>query len=137
MALVIVGILAGTLLIGLGLSRGVMAADSAREAFMALGGRARSLAVQRGVPVRLKLSASQDRAWLETDDDGLVEVIHFHDTFGADVQALPGELTVCINTRGYADPECNNFGSAASVTFEAGGEYMLVTVYPLGQMITG
>ena len=55
--------------------------------------------------------------------------------YGADVHSLPAELTVCFNSRGYAEPSCNGFDNAATVTLIVAGEPLYLTIYPLGQMV--
>ena len=104
---------------------------SAREVFAGLVGKARARAIERGTTVELRAFTSGDSVALW--QDGAHWTTHqFQDV---DLHSAVGNLTLCMNARGFGDTDCNSFSTAAVISFVVGPSADTLTVLPLGQVI--
>ena len=133
-ALLIGSILTSIALAGYGNARGRFAVRGARNTFTSLHARARAQAIERGATVRLVVDVSGDSIYLRSGGSNL-ETIHFADEFNVDVRSSVGNLVLCMNTRGYADPDCNSFISIAKLTFLQSADSASLNILPMGQLV--
>ena len=114
---------------------GRFATNGARQTFIAMNARARAQAVEYGRTVRLNLDPSGDSVWLSRGGD-VLEVLDFGEEFDVNILTSTNSgLRVCMNARGFADTECNNFSSPVTVTFLLATDTASVRVLSLGQMV--
>ena len=114
---------------------GRFATKGARQTLMAMNARARAQAVEYGRTVRLNLDPGGDSVWLSRGNE-VLEVVDFHEEFDVDIRtSTNSNLTVCMNSRGFADTRCNNFASPVTVTFLLASDTSSVRLFSLGQMV--
>ena len=114
---------------------GRFATNGARQTFIAMNARARAQAVEYGRTVQLNLDPSGDSVWLSRGSD-VLEVLDFSEEFDVNIlTSTDSDLRVCMNARGFADMECNNFSSPVTVTFLLATDTASVRVLSLGQMV--
>lgn len=115
-------------------------ARNARDSFVYMAGRARSIAIERGAAVRLVIDPAQDRTWIQTGQTGVgqtLEELSYKGEFAADVTtSARGPVTVCYAPRGFALRSCSMPQStqAITVTFARGTHVYNARVRPLGQV---
>lgn len=136
---VMVALVVGTILISLTLDalgplQARMANRSAQQMFLSVHARARAYAVERGRTTRFRVDMAGDSAWFTFAGDR-VEKVDFRDRLGVDLQSSTASLTMCLTSRGFADLDCNSFGSPVTVDFVAGGETSSAEVQPAGQIV--
>ncbi len=136
----VVVILIGSVLTSMALTsygsvRGRFAVSGARNTYVALHARARAQAIEQGENVRLTAYPTGDSLVLETESGTRLEMIRYSGEFGVDIRATPVTVRVCMNSRGFADENCNNFTSATRVEFWAGTDSTSVEILPLGQLV--
>lgn len=136
---VVVTLLVGVLLTsmairGFGNTTSKMAVSQARNAFTSLHARARAVAIERGVDAELKIDEAGDSVWVEADGNR-IEHRDFAETMDVEIDSKPsGVITLCMSPRGFADVDCNSFGTKALVRFGQGQQYEIVEILPLGQI---
>lgn len=133
-ALLIGSILTSVALSSYGNARGAFAVRGARSTFASLHARARAQAIERGSTVRLLVDVTGDSVALWAGTDHL-ETVSFKDELNVDIRTSVGALRLCMNSRGYADTDCNNFTSAATITFWHNADSASVSLLPLGQLV--
>jgi prepilin-type N-terminal cleavage/methylation domain-containing protein len=133
-ALLIGSILTSIALSSYGNSRGRFAVRGARNTLTSLHARARAQAIERGATVRLVVDVSGDSIYLSSGGTNL-ETIHFADEFNVDIQSSSGNVTLCMNSRGYADTDCNSFTTTPKVTFWQNADSASVSILPMGQLV--
>ena len=57
----------------------------------------------------------------------------FQRVLGVDIQGT-GQLRLCMNARGFANTNCNSFGTTQTVVFAAGSNTAGVQIRPVGQL---
>ena len=103
----------------------------ARDAFLALHAESRAQAVVLEKNVLLHVDRDADSAWVSGAD---AKGVSFRD-LGVDV-AGTGVATICMTPRGFADADCNSFGTGTlELRFLQGPWSSSVSVLPLGQAI--
>jgi prepilin-type N-terminal cleavage/methylation domain-containing protein len=133
-ALLIGSILTSVALTSYGNARGRFAVRGAQNMFTSLHARARAQAIERGATVRLIVDVPGDSVYLWSGGTNL-ETVHFADDLHVDVRSSVGNIVLCMNTRGYADPDCNNFTGTARVAFVQNADSVSVLLLPLGQLV--
>ncbi len=141
--LVVVLMIAATML-GLGVTSLTRAsaergAISARDTYVWLARRGRTLAVQRGTNVKLSLRVSSQRARLLLGTT-VLDQVYFYDQYAAKPLLSSGNdsLVICYTPRGVASGSCSvPSGSTVpvtTVTFARGGRTASALVQALGQV---
>lgn len=135
----VIAILIGSILTSIALSsygnaRGRFAVRGARSTFASLHARARAQAIERGTTVRLLLDVAGDSVSLWVGADRL-ETLYFSDEFNVDIESSEGNLRLCMNSRGYADTDCNSFNVPVKLAFVSGGDAATLELLPLGQLV--
>jgi len=133
----VIALLVGSILTSIALSsygnaQGGFAVRGARTTFASLLARARAQAIEAGTRVQLVVDVSGDSIFLRQGTSNL-ETIHFADDLHVDVRSSIGSFRMCMNSRGYADTDCNN--STVTLSFWQNTDSSSVTVYPLGQLV--
>lgn len=136
----VVALLVGSILTSIALSsygnaRGRFAVRGARNTFATLHARARAQAIELGSTVRLRVDVSGDSVAVWSEDRGTLESVHFDEEFNVDIRTNVGTISLCMNPRGYADPECNSFSSTAKITFWQNADSASLGLLPLGQLV--
>lgn len=119
--LVIVGILTGMAIPAFGRAQARRGAMNARDALVTLGARARSIAIEMGTTVELRLDPSANRAWI-VDGTTTLEALDYTGEFAADVTAArsSGTLRVCYTPRGLGGACASSTVLPDTVTFARG-----------------
>jgi prepilin-type N-terminal cleavage/methylation domain-containing protein len=114
--------------------QGRTAVRQARNAFLSLHARARAQAVEFGQNTLLNVDSGGDSAWISRNDTTLTSV-RFREELGVDIDGS-GVYTLCMTSRGYADPTCNSFGEGTlTVRFIQASDSLTISVLPLGQAV--
>ncbi len=115
-------------------------ARNARDAFVWMGSRARSRAIERGQVTLLEIDPASERAWIVRRNTGTplasdtLEKVDFAAEKTVQVSGA-GKVTVCYNARGYAFSCSGDSPNAnVNVTFTHGGKSAIARVKPLGQI---
>ncbi len=114
-------------------------AIGARDTYVWLGRRGRTLAVQRGTNVLLSLKVSTQRAKLLLGPT-VLDQVYFYDQYAAKPTLSSGldSLVICYTPRGVASGGCSiPSGSTVpitTVTFTRGGRTASAMVQALGQV---
>ncbi len=132
-ALVVGGILTSIALTSYKNQQGHFAVRGARDMFVSLQARARAQAIESGATVRVVVDVYGDSVYLSRAGATL-ETLHFSDNH-VRIQSSAGNFYLCMNSRGYADSECNSFSSATKLTFWQNGDSASIDILPLGQLI--
>ena len=127
------------------------AVRGAKQAYMTLHQRARSMAVERGETVLLVMYTPQDSAALLTRDTAGVwtwsEHTHFQNQFEVEIRTPSNQsYYMCMTPRGYSDYNCGSWGALSSayratfadtfrVEFWQGADSSSVLVLPMGQLV--
>lgn len=133
-ALLIGSILTSIALSSYGSARGRFAVRGARNTFVSVHARARAQAIELGSTVRLIVDVDGDSIALWNDGRTL-ESIHMGEELNVDIRSTSGTFRLCMNSRGYADTDCNNFSGSPKVTFWHNADSASVTILPLGQLV--
>jgi prepilin-type N-terminal cleavage/methylation domain-containing protein len=133
MVLVIGGILTSIAMTGFGNARGPYAVRGARNTFAALHARTRAQAIEAGSRVLLFVDVAGDSAFIWGGQN--LETVHFDEELHVDLRSSGGNLRICMNARGFADPDCNSFTSTAKLEFWQNADSASVEVLPLGQLV--
>jgi prepilin-type N-terminal cleavage/methylation domain-containing protein len=133
----VVVVMVGALLAGIALQslqgvQGRAAARQARMTFASLHARARANSIETGQLVRLGVDRDQDSVWVQRGTTR-VETVRFDEELGVDIQGT-GQLTLCMNPRGFAETTCNSFTSTETVVFAAGGDTAGLQIRTMGQL---
>ena len=136
---VVIALLIGSILTSIALSsygnaRGAFAVRGARSTFASVHARARAQAIELGATVRFQVDVSGDSVALWSSGNWL-ETVRFGDEMKVDVRTSEGDFRLCLNSRGYADPDCNSFTSPVKITFWQNADSASVTLLPLGQLV--
>jgi len=133
-ALLIGSILTSIALSSYGNAQGRFAVRGAQNTFASLHARARAQAIERGAMVRLIVDVAGDSVFLLSRGTNL-ETIHFDDELHVDIRSTVGNIRLCMNSRGYADTDCNSFTTTPTVTFWQNADSASVSILPLGQLV--
>lgn len=117
----------------IGETRGHLAGNAARQAFLSLHARTRAQAIEFGATARLMIDTEGDSAWI-SQGGVLIERYRFRDD-QVDVEASShGEIvTMCMIPRGYSEPRCNSFSEPIELTFSTPQSTASVVLLPMGQ----
>ena len=136
----VVVILIGSILVGVALSsfqtaQAAMAARSAKNMYATLHQRARVTAIERGQRALLYVDTAGDSAAIFSNG-AWSESTHFRRQLNVDIRATPASFFLCMNPRGYADPDCG-FGITSPVKLEfwLGGDSTSIRILPMGQLV--
>ena len=112
-----------------------MSVRQARNVYASVHARARAQAIEFGQRVMVEIDPAGDSIWV-TRNDTTLEVIRLFDEMGVDIQTSES-VTVCMNSRGFADTGCNSFDEDETVTllFTLGADSSSLQILPLGQVI--
>ena len=135
----VIALLVGTILTSIALSsfggaRATFAVRGARNTFATLAARTRATAIEHGASTLLYVSVSGDSAYI-SDGTSTLESVHFADEFHVDLKSSGGDIRLCMNSRGYADTDCNNFSSTVRLEFWQNADSASVNILPLGQLV--
>jgi hypothetical protein len=64
----------------------------------------------------------------------VAEKVRFGEELGVDIQTEQRITRICMNTRGYADTDCNSFSSVTKMAFSQGTNSTTIEIFPLGQI---
>lgn len=133
----VIALLVGSILTSIALSsygnaQGGFAVRGARTTFASLLARARAQAIESGSRVQLFVDVSGDSVFLRQGTTNL-ETMHFDQDLHVDVRSSVGSFRLCMNSRGYADTDCNN--SKIALSFWQNADSSSVTILPLGQLV--
>ena len=132
-ALVIGSILTSIAMSGFGNARGPYAVRGARNTFAALHARTRAQAIEAGARVLLFVDVAGDSAFIWGGQN--LETVKFGEELNVDLRSSLGNLRICMNARGFADPDCNSFSSTARLQFSHNADTASVEILPLGQLV--
>jgi prepilin-type N-terminal cleavage/methylation domain-containing protein len=132
-ALIIGGILTSIALSGFGNARGPYAVRGARTTFAALHARTRAQAIEAGSTMLLFVDVAGDSAFIWGGRN--LETIHFGEELNVDLRSKTGNIRLCMNARGFANPDCNNFTSPVELQFWHNADTASVQVLPMGQLV--
>lgn len=136
---VVIALLIGSILTSIALSqfgnaRGGFAVRGARNTFISLHARTRAQAIELGTTIRLYLLVNGDSVTIRNGST-VLETVHFGDELHVDLSSTAGSLRLCMNSRGYADTDCNSFSSTVTVTFKQNADSTQLKILPLGQLV--
>ena len=132
-ALLIGSILTSIAMSGFGNARGPYAVRGARNTFAALHARTRAQAIEAGARVLLFVDVAGDSAFIWEGQN--LETIRFEEELNVDLRSTGGNLRICMNARGFADPDCNSFDATANLEFWHNADQASVEILPLGQLV--
>lgn len=127
------GVLVSMAMDTVGSARRTTSVRGAAENLIALGARARAMAVGRGVSAFVVVDMVGDSAWMTQNGERL-EVIHFDTKYKVDVRGYRDLFRICMSPRGFADADCNNFTGVRNIVFANEWHAREVKLFPLGQM---
>lgn len=136
----VIALLIGSILTSIALSsyhnaRGGFAVRGARNTFASLTARARAQAIESGSNIRLVVDVSGDSIFLWDGSQNL-ETVRLDEELHVDMRSSVGDFGLCMNSRGYADPDCNSFGSSTvTLQFWQNADSASVKILPLGQLV--
>ena len=136
----VIVILIGSILVGVALSsfqtaQAAMAARGAKNMYATLHQRARVRSIERGQRSLLYVDTTGDSAAIFSNG-AWSDVTHFRGQLNVDLRATPATFFICMNPRGYADPNCG-FGITSPVKLEfwLSGDSTSITILPMGQLV--
>jgi len=118
---------------GIGLTSSHMAVREARNVFNGMAARTRAQAIESGARTLLIADAEGDSVVIVANGN-VVENVRFAEEMGVDIQATAKLTTICMNSRGYASPECNSFSSITKMAFVQGSQSETLEILPMGQI---
>lgn len=135
----VVVILIGSILTSIAFSSfttvmGRFAVRGARDTFVTLHARARTQAIERASMVHLFASASGDSVVIRAGTT-VLEMVDFDSEMDVDLLIAGDSVRLCMNSRGYAESDCNSFSTTATIRFVQGGDTLEVVILPLGQLV--
>ncbi|MEX0935724.1 MAG: hypothetical protein WD013_02390 [Gemmatimonadota bacterium] len=137
LVLAVGAILAGVLGGGIGDLKGRVAVRSAESRLTALHQRARTLAVESGVPVRFVADPGAQTVSIREGCYGEGRLVHSHDfnlSHRVDMLTSGGVLAVCMTPGGYAYPGDAASGEQGRITFLRGEHSSSVLLSPMGRV---
>ena len=131
-ALLVGSILTSIALSGYGNAQGRFAVRGARTTFASLVARARAQAIEVGSRVQLFVDVSGDSIFIRQGTSNL-ETLHFDDDLHVELASSVGSFRMCMNSRGYADTDCND--KTVTLSFRQNADSVSVKILPLGQLV--
>jgi prepilin-type N-terminal cleavage/methylation domain-containing protein len=133
----VIALLVGSILTSIALStygnaQGGFAVRGARNTFATMLARARAQAIEVGSRVQLFVDVAGDSIFLRQGTTNL-ETYHFDDELHVDLRSSVGSFRMCMNSRGYADTDCNS--STITLSFWQNADSTSVKILPLGQLV--
>ena len=132
-ALLIGSILTSIAMAGFGNARGGYAVRGARTTFASLHARTRAQAIEAGTRIALFVDVAGDSAFIWDGRNN--ETVLFGEELNIDLKSSSGNLVICMNPRGFADTDCNNFTSNVRLYFQHNADTASVEILPLGQLV--
>ncbi len=126
-------ILTSMALKGFGMVANQVAAREARGVFQGLVARTRAQAIESGAPTILIADAKGDSVMVLANGR-IVEVVRFGEELGVDIQTRYPVTRICMNPRGFANPDCNSFSSTIKMAFVRGPRTKTIEILPMGQI---
>jgi len=132
--LVIGGILMGMALPAFGRAIARRNVENARDALIAMGARARSLAIERGATVKLGVETVAGRAWIADGPDTL-QVLDYSGEFNVGLRSARNAalLEVCFTPRGVGG-RCGATELPDTLFFTRGAYTARASIRVLGQV---
>jgi prepilin-type N-terminal cleavage/methylation domain-containing protein len=135
---VLVVVVLGSILIqlaikGFGLTSSQISVREARNVFNGMAARARAQAIESGLATVLIAYADGDSVVIVANGRTMENVL-FGGDLGVDIQTSENITRICMNTRGYASPDCNSFDSVIKMAFVQGSKSATLEILPLGQI---
>jgi prepilin-type N-terminal cleavage/methylation domain-containing protein len=134
-ALTVAAILFGIVSQAFGEVQNRFAAQQGLRLFESMHARARAHAVEGGVTTQLWVDTPGDSVWLVRDGVTL-EAVKFDEELGVEITGSPNYFRLCMGPRGFGDPDCTSFSSAARLTFAQGERSLSVVILPMGQLVS-
>jgi prepilin-type N-terminal cleavage/methylation domain-containing protein len=132
--LVIAAILLTLVVPGLGSLLARRNAQNARDAYVWLGMQARTLSMEQGQQIELRLDPDSNQAEVLKPDGSVVQKVDFASTYGVELSTSSGDVvTVCYTPRGFALSGCP--GSEQRAGFRQGRDTAWALVRVLGQVV--
>jgi prepilin-type N-terminal cleavage/methylation domain-containing protein len=132
-AIVLAGILAQLAVKGFGTVSSQLAAREARSVFEGMVARTRAQAIESGVTTALLTDATGDSVMILANGR-IVETVRFQEQLGVDIQTPEPITRLCMNPRGFANPNCNSFNTTIEMSFVSGVGTETAKLLPLGQI---
>ena len=136
----IIVIVIGSILVGVALSsfqtvQASLAARGAKNMYATLHQRARVRSIELGQRSLLYIDTTGDSAAIFSGG-AWRDVTNFRRQLNVDLRATPATFFICMNPRGYADPNCG-FGITSPVKLEfwLSGDSTSLTILPMGQLV--
>jgi len=85
--------------------------------------------------VTLVVDAAGDSVSIWSGSERL-ETVRFAEEFHVDIRGPHDVMRLCMTPRGYADPDCNSFGTDLEITFWQNSDHTSVTLLPMGQLVS-
>jgi len=116
---------------------GALGARSAQSTFMTIHAQTRALAVERGVPIVLRVDPATGVVSIETEAGTVIQSRNFAVDYEVTVGTPGGVVLLCMTPRGFADTRCGNVDDRTEISFVRGGRTRAVALLPLGQLVEG
>ena len=134
----VVALLVGSILTSIALStygnaQGSFAVRGARNTFATMLARTRAQAIEAGSRVQLFVDVNGDSIFIRRGTENL-ETIRFDDELHVQLRSSVGSFRVCMNSRGYADTDCNK-STTITLSFRQNADSTSVKILPLGQLV--
>jgi prepilin-type N-terminal cleavage/methylation domain-containing protein len=118
---------------GVGMVAHRTAIREASGVFQSMVARTRAQAIESGMPTMLIADAQGDSVMILANG-GVVENVRFAEEMGVDIRTAERLTRICMNPRGFANPDCNSFSSQIEMAFVRGPRERVVKILPLGQI---
>lgn len=131
----IMGVLSTITIQAIGPAKARYSVGAAKTALATMTQRARAHAVEGGGSTILTMDFAGDSAVVRRGSD-VLETFRFDDELDVDMASSgTNQETVCMNSKGYADPRCTSFTNRLTVTFSLAGVADSLDILPLGQVV--
>ena len=114
---------------------GSLGARSAQSTFMTIHAQTRALAVERGVPIVLRVDPATGVVSIETEGGDVIQSRNFAEDYEVTVGTPDGVVLLCMTPRGFADVGCGNVDDRPEISFVRGARTRAVALLPLGQLV--
>jgi Tfp pilus assembly protein FimT len=118
---------------GFGMVANQASVREARGMFQSMLARTRAQAIESGWTTMLIADAQGDSVMVLANGQ-IVENVRFGEELGIDIQTTARLTRICMNPRGFANPDCNSFSSPIKMAFVRGPKAQSIEILPLGQI---
>ncbi|MGD2124323.1 MAG: prepilin-type N-terminal cleavage/methylation domain-containing protein [Gemmatimonadota bacterium] len=118
---------------GFGMVANQVSAREARDMFQSMVARTRAQAIESGFTTMLIADAQGDSVMVLASGR-IVENVRFGEELGVDIQTTERLTRICMNPRGFANPDCNSFSSPIKMAFVRGPKERTIEILPMGQI---